>query len=657
VAKAATTWVSQILSALAAQRRGSPQSPYLSHAELCPVLKAEHRKQALGVELNRLVKNKLVSCRKVGRVNQYALAPKGAARLEKQSSQRPWNVGTIVSSLNASYELTELLRPVHREPSARVVVYKAIVKSIAGRPHDPKLRVRDVVVIKTVPNELLADLPLADANARDRYFSELTQLFDLEASKIETIRHLSCVAKTRDWGKEKVEIGSRRALLVPFVVQEFIGGPDLGTSLQGEAPEFVGMSDVGEWFRLGERLADGLKQVQSAGSFFRYIAPSTIFHRGGDPVFVDLMEALFHVPAWPVEWESRGLPGTDASTISATQPTGAQSFIAPEQRGGLRLEPSRAADVYALGAVLYYMATGRAPRFDASGQEGLKRSVMREMRGTISDDNYGIADIVSRSLRIDVRERISEAHELLSDFRTFDGRRRAPLNTFDFARRFMDGIALAENGGAFASLAAVELETFERVLSELNSGSVTIRGGHNALVVKLCRYLSTLEKGDEYWAVTVPDFWSPQNLGMQGRYLSMNAEIIRRGASVSRVFLLTDDDRRKDEVVAVVRAQCALEQDLERLGSRIKGKLHLRYQSVPGDAERQQVIAEGHQCGLWVKGDSLVRVRPIYGAKRLIRRVNISSVAPADSPLEKKRWRDFFALSKPLRGWETEVDE
>jgi hypothetical protein len=88
----------------------------------------------------------------------------------------------------------------------------------------------------------------------------------------------------------------------------------------------------------------------------------------------------------------------------------------------------------------------------------------------------------------------------------------------------------------FTSPAAVELERFENIIANLQAGSVTITGGPDEFVPKLCSYLSTLSQGDQYWTVTIPDFWTADNLGVQARYLSMNAEIVRRGAIVERVF-------------------------------------------------------------------------------------------------------------------------
>lgn len=640
----------RVLWVLWERKSAHPDAPLLEPFEIIAALELPPNQAQVYTALSRLADDRLVSRRRVAGRHKYAITPAGIQAAERAPSTRPWGNGTVVATARASYRILEQLRPVGRLPSARVEVFKAAPtvsradQALAGRP----------VVIKTIPNHQVEHLRTADAYDRATYMRELNDVFESEIQKISTAPGFSRVARTLDWGRETLYIPGRTPLHLPFVVQEHIEGPDLpGYFARGIASPFTGLSSLEQWFELAEWLAEGLKEVHAAGAFHRHIWPGTIFMRQEGPVFVDLIEAVFHVPSWPVG--SLELPLPEDPRVKASSPAASESdaFVAPEWRIGKRLEPRRTADLYSLGAVLYYAATGRTPNFDIQDREALKKAVVQALQGSIAADNYGVADIISRCLRFSPDDRVSDTYTLLSDIRLFRGTPRT-LQVGDALTlvTHVNHIAESQQGGVFASLAAVELEQFERAIAELTAGSLTVGEGHDNLVVKLCSYLSTLGEGDEYWAVTLPDFWRAENLGLRGRYLSMNAEIVRRGATVLRVFLLTDDDLRRVEVRAIIDAQREIERDIVKKGSKIKGSLVLRYLRVT-EAQRQSVCRQGQQVGLWVRGDSLVEVRPIYNSKGVINRVTIRRLESSRADMEHT-WFDRFFKHKdalPLKAW------
>ena len=81
----------------------------------------------------------------------------------------------------------------------------------------------------------------------------------------------------------------------------------------------------------------------------------------------------------------------------------------------------------------------------------------------------------------------------------------------------------------------------------MQRGLYEIAGDHEEIASGLTQFLSLLRKGDQYLTVTIPSFWHPQNLGINGRFLSMNRLSAQRQVVVKRIFLLTKEDERNDK--------------------------------------------------------------------------------------------------------------
>lgn len=127
----------------------------------------------------------------------------------------------------------------------------------------------------------------------------------------------------------------------PWLAVEYVPGPDLRTLIAGQGP-----LPLVETASLGALLAEGLGTVHDAGLLHRDLKPQNILLSPYGPKMIDFGLAVLA--------ERR-------TTLTATGfVVGSVLCMPPEQaRGEQRLD--RSADVYALGAVLLFAATGHYP--------------------------------------------------------------------------------------------------------------------------------------------------------------------------------------------------------------------------------------------------------------------------------------------------------
>ncbi|MFD9719916.1 serine/threonine-protein kinase [Streptomyces sp. NPDC059076] len=127
----------------------------------------------------------------------------------------------------------------------------------------------------------------------------------------------------------------------PWLAVEYVAGPDLRTLVAGRGP-----LPLAETASLGALLAEGLGTVHDAGLLHRDLKPQNILLSSYGPKVIDFGLAVLA--------ERR-------TTLTATGfVVGSVLCMPPEQaRGEQQLE--RSADVYALGAVLLFAATGHYP--------------------------------------------------------------------------------------------------------------------------------------------------------------------------------------------------------------------------------------------------------------------------------------------------------
>ncbi|ATW49704.1 serine/threonine-protein kinase [Streptomyces peucetius] len=174
---------------------------------------------------------------------------------------------------------------------------------------------------------------------------------------------------------------------IPWVATGYIAGPALHTVVSGEHGPLPERSVR----LLASGLAHALADIHAAGLIHRDLKPSNILVTIDGPRVIDfgIARALETV--------------TDGGLTRTGALVGSPGFMSPEQVRGDRITP--ACDVFCLGSVLAYAATGRLPfgSADSGGHAQMFRIAQEEP--DLTGVPAGLADLVRDCLRKDAEAR------------------------------------------------------------------------------------------------------------------------------------------------------------------------------------------------------------------------------------------------------------
>jgi nucleotide-binding universal stress UspA family protein len=181
----------------------------------------------------------------------------------------------------------------------------------------------------------------------------------------------------------------------PYLVMEYVDGVRLD--------EWTQRSPItaDEIARLGAALALALHELHGQGVVHLDLKPTNVLYRqSGEAVLIDF--GLAHHSHYP-----------DLLGEELRFPVGNWVYMAPEQVVGVRGDPR--SDVYALGGLLYELATGRKPHGSPSSVAELRRRLHRDPlppRALARDTPPWLQEIILRCLEIDARERYASAEQV-----------------------------------------------------------------------------------------------------------------------------------------------------------------------------------------------------------------------------------------------------
>ena len=251
-------------------------------------------------------------------------------------------------------------------------------------------RLDRVVAIKVLPSHL-ADRP------------ELRQRFEREAKAISSLSHPNICAL--------FDVGLEAG--VDYLVMEYLEGETLAERLTR------GALATDQALRYGIEIAAALDKAQRQGIVHRDLKPgNVILTRAGAKVLDFGLAKIAASPAAGAALDAlTSLPtqvaGTSPLTTEGTL-LGTFQYMAPEQLEGA--EADARSDVFALGSVLYEMATGR-PAFQGKSRASLISSIMSAEPQAITAIQPLAPPALDRVIRTclakDPGDRIQTAHDVM----------------------------------------------------------------------------------------------------------------------------------------------------------------------------------------------------------------------------------------------------
>jgi serine/threonine protein kinase len=207
--------------------------------------------------------------------------------------------------------------------------------------------------------------------------AEFTQRFEREAHAIAALNH-------------------------PHIATLFDIGPDYLVMELVDGEPITGPMPPAALVPLARQMASALEAAHSKGIIHRDLKPANILVTSNGVKLLDF--GLARLTEHP--------PPSDDRTVELSRPdviAGTPQFMSPEQARGEEAGP--ASDLFALGAVLYYCLTGRAPFHGANVIETLMQ-VIETTPPPPAPQAPALSGIVMRLLAKDPGARFASAHEL-----------------------------------------------------------------------------------------------------------------------------------------------------------------------------------------------------------------------------------------------------
>lgn len=339
--------------------------------------------------------------------------------------------------------------------------------------------------------------------------------------------------------RSRTRKGEEEEINLPFLVYEWIDGEPLEhtpvrESLGSEGADPASGPGKEDWFGFALKLAETVRRLHNHGFLHSYIVPRNILVQKGTNDF--------------------GLVGFGYSSLSIESSSkphqvipSDRAFRSPELDAGVALDAIwYASDIFSIGAVLFYVLIGNESEvYDDEGSfkyrdkvDELKADVRKALTavsstGTPGNDN--VAKIIDNCLRYDPDDRFETVEDLIEAIKIAKNSVGEP-QTSDVDSTI---------GSFFKALARQKEEENKSVQERITQRHhYEIYGSRTKIIEGLCRMVGALPKGSVYRTITLPSYWTQNNLGPDGRFLAMNKMVAKRGVRIERIIRSPTKNKR-----------------------------------------------------------------------------------------------------------------
>ena len=321
-------------------------------------------------------------------------------------------------------------------------------------------RARDTRLDRTVAIKVLPAALAADPQLRER--------FDREARAISALNHPH-ICTLYDVGHQDPSTGSGQA--VDYLVLEHLEGETLGERL-GRSRDHPLRSQ--EALAIAIDIADALATAHRAGVIHRDLKPANVFlvRSGGAaaPPSAKLLDFGLAKAAAPViSGVGPGFSRVGTAEAVPYTPLTAQGtilgtfqYMAPEQIEGL--EADARTDIFAFGAVLFEMLTGRTA-FEGKTRAQLLGAILKDEPPPVPHVSPALNRVISTCLAKDPDDRWQTARDLLRELRwaaEAEHARSGPAEAGPYVRR-SSGVAWAIAAVAIVGMLATSAIAFRHL--------------------------------------------------------------------------------------------------------------------------------------------------------------------------------------------------
>lgn len=406
--------------------------------------------------------------------------------------------------------------------------------------------------------------PHLPRHEKQRILREIGSSFEAELDAALRLSDLTSsdppiVAGIRRYGHYARTIPIEGAYRIPFLVQDYIDQKnmeefflDFDHCKYAPDGEFKGITEPAVWFSLAQKIVDIVRRIHNRQIIHGDIAPKNILLRAEgesiEPILVDFGRSF----------------QLDVASVTGSLKRRDDPYVAPESRAG-GLDWYTPADIYSLGGVLYFMGTGKPPpdilksphifREEGSWMSAeptavaLWKQLIQEyfLRNTeLTERNEGIVKVVDKCLRPSPLDRYTSTERIVHalDAMNFGARKhvRVTEHLKTLSERWSCLESSKEFDSLFAHILSDKLDLTLKELTDMERDHFEIYGEREELIDTLVKYMGILQAGDVYVTVTVPNYWTEQNLGVNGRFLTINKDLVKNGVFLNRLFLLAPED-------------------------------------------------------------------------------------------------------------------